>query len=89
MSDQTPKAGHNAVGGIDSTRLMIIVSRVENMEVERKAVAEQIKDLFTEAGSAGFDVKTLRQVIRLRAMDANKRDEADHLLELYRRAVGL
>jgi uncharacterized protein (UPF0335 family) len=87
-TDQTPKAGHN-VGGIDSTRLVSIVQRVETMEVERKAVAEQIKDIFTEAGSAGFDVKTLRQVIRLRAMDANKRDEADHLLELYRRAVGL
>lgn len=93
-----PDIGHNSkvsaedkpnVGGIAAERLLSIVERFERIEDEVKALRSDQKDLMQEARSAGFDPAILRQVIRLRAMDSDKRDERDHLLELYRRAVGV
>lgn len=82
------KSGHN-VGGIDSDRLMSIVGRIEKLEQEKKDVAENIKDVYTEAKSSGFDSKILRQVVRMRSMDHDKLEEMDHLIDLYRRALGV
>lgn len=89
-----PDIGHNSektpeVGGIAADRLLSIVQRHERLEEEIKALRSDQKDIMQEAKSAGFDPTVLRQVIRLRAMDSDKRDERDHLLELYRRAVGV
>lgn len=75
------------VGGIAADRLRSIVERVERLEEEKKALSSDIKDIFQEAKSAGFDVKILRQVIRLRKMDQAALQEADTLLDLYRRAL--
>jgi uncharacterized protein (UPF0335 family) len=75
------------VGGIAADRLRSIVERIERLEEEKKALSGDIKDIFQEAKSAGFDIKILRQVIRLRKMDQAALQEADTLLDLYRRAL--
>ncbi|MGE0416891.1 MAG: DUF2312 domain-containing protein [Acetobacteraceae bacterium] len=75
------------VGGIAADRLRSIVERIERLEEEKKALSGDIKDIFQEAKSAGFDIKVLRQVIRLRKMDQAALQEQDTLLDLYRRAL--
>jgi uncharacterized protein (UPF0335 family) len=77
------------VGGIAADRLRSIVERVERVEEERKALADDIKDIYSEAKSAGFDVKVVRQVIRLRKQEPAEVEEQETLLDLYRRALGM
>jgi uncharacterized protein (UPF0335 family) len=85
---QKPKGGED-VGGIAADRLRSIVERIERLEEERKALASDIKDIFTEAKSAGFDVKVLRQVLKLRKQEPADVEEQETLLDLYRRALGM
>ena len=73
---------------IAADRLRSIVERVERLEEERKALASDIKDIFAEAKGAGFDVKVLRQVIKIRASEPAAVEEYYTLLDLYRRALG-
>lgn len=77
------------VGGIAADRLRSIVERIERLEEERKALAGDIKDIFAEAKSAGFDVKVLRQIISLRKKEPAEVEEQETLLDLYRRALGM
>lgn len=77
------------VGGIAADRLRSIIERVERLEEERKALADDIKDIFAEAKSAGFDVKVIRQIIRLRKQEPAEVEEQETLLDLYRRALGM
>jgi uncharacterized protein (UPF0335 family) len=85
--------GHNsndpAVGGIAADRLRSIIERVERLEEERKGLAGDIKDIFTEAKSSGFEVKVLRQIIRIRKQDPAEVEEQETLLDIYRRAIGM
>jgi uncharacterized protein (UPF0335 family) len=76
-------------GGIAADRLRSIVERVERLLEEKKALTSDIADIYAESKSAGFCPKIVRQVVRLRTMEANELEEADNLLELYRRAVGV
>ena len=76
-------------GGIAADRLRSIVDRVERLEEERKAFGNDIKDVFAEAKSAGFDVKVLRQVIRIRKMEPAEAEEIETLVDVYRRALGM
>ncbi len=77
------------VGGIAADRLRSIIERIERLEEERKALANDIKDIYAEAKSAGFDVKVLRRVISLRRLEAQEREEMDELLTLYMHAIGM
>ncbi|KXV72210.1 hypothetical protein AD952_05730 [Acetobacter cerevisiae] len=77
-----------AVGGIAADRLRSIIERTERLEEERKALSGDIKDIMTEAKSAGFCVKTIRQIIRIRKQDPNELQEQESLLDIYRRALG-
>ncbi len=77
------------VGGITGERLRSIVERIERLEEEKKALSSDIKDIFAEAKSAGFDVKVLRAVIRLRKQEPAEVEEQETLLDLYRRALGM
>lgn len=77
------------VGGIAADRLRSIIERVERLEEERKALAADIKDVFTEAKSAGFDVRTVKQIIRLRKQEPAEIEEQETLLDIYRRALGM
>lgn len=75
--------------GIAVDRLRSIIERVERLEEERKALSGDIKDIFAEAKSAGFDVKVIRQVIRIRRQEPAEVEEQETLLDLYRRALGM
>ena len=77
------------IGGIAGDRLKSIVERIERLEEEKKALSEDIREVFSEAKSAGFDIKVLRHVIRLRKMDASDRDEMEEILSIYKRALDM
>ncbi|AHJ66340.1 DUF2312 domain-containing protein [Granulibacter bethesdensis] len=76
-------------GGIAAERLRSIVERIERLEEERQALSGDIKDIYHEAKGAGFDVKVLRQLIRLRKMEPAEVENMENLLDLYRRALGM
>ena len=69
-------------------KLRQTVQRIERLEEEKKEVAEQIKEVYAEAKSMGFDVKALRQAVRLRKIDAQEREEQEMILDLYLGALG-
>lgn len=77
------------VGGVTGARLKSYLERIERLEEEKKALADDIKDIYAEAKGVGFDAKTIRAIVKLRKMDTEKRREAEELLELYKAAVGL
>jgi uncharacterized protein (UPF0335 family) len=76
-------------GGIAADRLRSIVDRIERLEEERKALSGDIKDIYAEAKSAGFDVKVLRQLIRIRKQEPAEVEEQESVLDVYRRALGM
>jgi uncharacterized protein (UPF0335 family) len=76
-------------GNISAERLRSLVERIERLEEERKALSSDIKDIFAEAKSAGFDVKVMRQLIRLRKQEPAEIEEQETLLDVYRRALGM
>lgn len=77
------------VGGVAGKRLRAFIERVERLEQEKAETADDIKDVYAEAKGVGFDAKTIRKLVRLRKMDAEKRREEDELLDLYRSAIGM
>ena len=81
MSEQATETG-----GIAADRLRSLIERIERLEEEKKAIASDIKDIFAEAKSAGFDVKIMKAVIKLRKMNAADRDEQEFLLDTYKKA---
>lgn len=85
--DNTPSIGHNS--GVSGARLKPFIERIERLEEEKKGIAEDIRDVYVEVKSTGFDTKTVRKTIRLRKMDAEKRREEQELLDLYCAAIGL
>lgn len=89
VEDVTGKNPGNVtrVGGIAADRLRSLVERIERLEGERKELAADIRDIYSEAKSAGFDVSVLRQLIRIRAKDEAEVEEAATLLDVYRRAL--
>jgi uncharacterized protein (UPF0335 family) len=74
--------------GIDE-RLVSFIERIERLEEEKKGVAEDIKMVFDEAKAANYDSKTIKQIIKLRKMDASEREESDFLLDEYKRLTGM
>ena len=78
-----------SVGGIAADRLRSLIERIERLEEERKALGSDIKDIYAEAKSAGFDVKVLRQIIRIRKQEPAEVEEQETLLDVYRRALGM
>jgi uncharacterized protein (UPF0335 family) len=76
-------------GGVAVDRLRSLVERIERLEEERKALSGDIKDIYAEAKSAGFDPKVLRQLIRIRKQEAAEVEEQETMLDIYRRALGM
>jgi uncharacterized protein (UPF0335 family) len=79
------EAGHNAA----DDRLRLLIERVETLEEEKKGVADDIKDVYGEAKAVGYDVKILKQIVRLRKMEADDRREMETILDLYKAALGM
>ena len=69
--------------------LKAFVERIERLEEEKKAIADDIRDVYAEAKGTGFDVKALRTIVRLRKQDANERAEEETILETYMQALGM
>lgn len=78
-----------AGGNISAEQLRLFIERIERLEEEKKGIAEDIKDVFAEAKGNGYDVKTMRTIIKLRGMEKDRRDEQEALLETYKAALGL
>ncbi len=76
-------------GGIAAQRLRSFIERVERLEEEKAALAADIREVYAEAKGDGFDVKTMRQIVRLRKLDSSDRAEQEALLDLYKAALGL
>jgi len=75
-------AGHNG-------QLKSIVERIEKLEAEKKATAEDIRDVYAEAKGNGFDAKALRKIVQMRKQDADERREQEQILETYMHALGM
>lgn len=89
--DDEPGIGHNSDKGAETSddRLRLLIERVERLEEEKKGVGDDIKDVYLEAKAVGYDVKIMRQVVKLRKMQADARKEQEAILELYLCALGM
>jgi len=76
-------------GSIDNKQLISLIERIEKLNEETAAIAADIKEIYVEARSAGYDPKYVRQMIRLRKMDQDELDESDELTKMYRTALGI
>ncbi len=77
------------VAGIAGDRLRSFVERIERLEEEKAALAADIREVYSEAKGTGFDVKIIRQIIRLRKMDVSDRQEQEDMLDIYKQALGM
>ena len=78
-----------AEGTVAADQLRLFIERIERLEEEKKAIADDVRDVYSEAKANGYCTKTMRKVIALRRMEAHDRQEADALIETYRAALGL
>ncbi len=76
-------------GGVAGDQLRAFVERIERLEEEKKVISDDIKDVYAEAKGNGFDVKIMRQVVRLRKQNASERAEQEAVLDLYLHALGM
>ena len=74
---------------VSADELRLLIERIETLEAEKQGIADDVKDTYTEAKSRGYDTKIMRQIVRLRKMEAHARQEADMLLDTYRAALGI
>jgi len=77
------------VGGIAKEQLQSIIERIERLEEEKANLGADVREVYAEAKANGFDAKTLRQVVRLRKLDADDRQEQEYMLDLYLAALNM
>jgi uncharacterized protein (UPF0335 family) len=85
VKDDTTDVAHSFA----KDQLKAIIERIERLEEEKKAIGDDIKDVFAEAKGNGYDVKALRTIIRMRKQDADERAEAEAILDTYLQALGM
>jgi uncharacterized protein (UPF0335 family) len=78
--------GHNTVA---ADELRLLIERIERLEEEKKAMSDDIRDVYGEAKARGYDPKTMRLIVRLRKMEPHQREEAAAMLQTYADALGL
>ena len=81
--------GHNRVGGIAVDQLKSIIERVEKLQEEKHGITADISEVFLEARANGFDVKAIKQIIKIRSLDASEREEQEAILDTYLHALGM
>ena len=79
----------SASHGVAVAQLRSVVERIERLEEEKKAIADDVRDVFAEAKANGFDVKALRRIIALRKKEPTEREEEEAVLDLYKSALGM
>ncbi len=77
------------VGGVAGAQLKSFIERIEQLEEEKAALASDIREVYAEAKGTGFEPKTMRQIVRLRKLDSDDRQEQESLLEIYKSALGM
>ena len=85
MADEITETSQTVAAG----QLRAFIERIERLEEDKQAVADDIKDVFAEMKGSGFDVKAVRQIIKLRKQDQAERQEAEAILDLYKAALGM
>ncbi|MEN0088647.1 MAG: DUF2312 domain-containing protein [Pseudomonadota bacterium] len=75
--------------GFAREQLRSFIERIERLEEQKKEISDDIRDVFAEAKGNGFDVKVMRQIVRLRKVDASQREEEDAVRDLYLTALGM
>lgn len=78
-----------AEGNVAADQLRLFIERIERLEEEKRGIADDVRDVYGEAKSNGYDPKVMRLVVRLRRMEKHSRDEQDAVLDTYRSALGL
>ena len=78
-----------ADGTVAADQLRLFIERIERLEEEKKGIADDIRDVYSEAKANGYDTKTMRKVVGLRKLETHTRQEMDALLDTYRAALGL
>ncbi len=76
-------------GGVAGDHLKSFIERIERLEEEKKALGDDIRDVYSEAKASGFEVKIMRQIVKIRKMDKDELDEQEALLETYLAALGM
>jgi len=76
-------------GGLSAEHLKQFIERIERLEEEIKNLQEDKKEVFAEAKGAGFDVKVIKEIIKIRKTEANELEEQEYLLDTYKRALGM
>ncbi|GAB4067067.1 DUF2312 domain-containing protein [Ancylobacter sonchi] len=79
----------DAAAGFAKEQLKSFIERIERLEEEKKTISEDIKDVFAEAKGTGFDVKALREILKIRKQDADQRAEHEAIVDLYLQALGM
>jgi uncharacterized protein (UPF0335 family) len=74
---------------VNASHLRAFIERIEKLEEEKRAIADDIKDVYAEAKGTGFDAKILRKIVSMRRMDRDKRREEEEILDLYLVALGM
>lgn len=77
------------VCGIDSARLLSYVERVERLEEEKAALQTDIKEIYAEAKASNFDVKAIKELVKIRKKDELERQAEEYIVEQYRKALGI
>ena len=78
-----------AEGNVAADELRLLIERIERLEEEKKAIADDVKDVYGEAKARGYDPKTMRTIVRLRKMEKDARQEAEAMIETYMQALGM
>lgn len=81
--------GHNSAHAFAKEQVKALVERVERLEEEKKTINDDIRDVYAEAKSTGYDVKALRTIVRMRKQDIDERKEQETILETYLAALGM
>lgn len=84
-----PTGSNSGEPVVAADQLRMLIERIERLEEEKKGIADDIKDVYAESKSNGYDTKTIRAIVRLRRVEKHVRDEADMLLDTYKSALGL
>ena len=87
--DQSNEPQTSNVGGVAGDRLKSFIERIERLEEEKVAIGADVREIYAEAKAVGFDTKVMRQVVKLRKMDRQDREEQEQLLDLYLAAIGM
>lgn len=87
--DAPEVGGGDNSGTVAADELRLLIERIERLEEEKKSLADDVKDVYSEAKGRGYDTKTMRIIVRLRKMENADRQEMEALVETYKAAVGL